>query len=263
VTRILSGALLGGFVAAAIVWAPSWVLLGIALVFAGLAIGEYVSLAAAAAVPVPRGSTTVAALALCAAVPWAAGIVTPVVIAVVLAQSALAVARLAPDAHTLARVSAAVFGPLYIGLPLGSLVAVHATEGAAAALLLIGTIVISDTAQYYGGRRLGRRPLAPVLSPKKTIEGALSGMIVGTLAFVLLGVRLWPGLEWGLLALVGFAIVVLGIGGDLFESMLKRGVGAKDSSALIPGHGGVLDRIDALLFAAPVYYVILRYAIRT
>lgn len=261
-TRILSGALLGGLVAAAIVWAPSWVLLGIATVFAVLAAGEYVALAEAAANPVPRGATMVAAAALCAALPWAEGIVAPVVMAVVLAQSALAVGWLSPDTHTIARVSAAVFGPLYIGLPLGSLVAVQWTEGPAAALLLIATIVISDTAQYYGGRLLGRRPLAPVISPKKTIEGAVSGMVVGTLAFALLGARVWPAVEWWQLALVGFALVVLGIVGDLFESMLKRGVGAKDSSALIPGHGGVLDRIDALLFAAPVYYVVLRFAVR-
>ena len=260
-TRILTGALLGGLIAAAILWAPSWVVLGLALAFVVLATGEYVALTETASIPAPRGATLVAAVALCAAVPWAGGIVAPVVMAVVLAQSALAVGWLPPDARTIARVSAAVFGPLYIGLPLGSLVAVHWTEGPLAALLLIATIVISDTAQYYGGRLLGRRPLAPVLSPGKTVEGAVSGMIVGTVAFAVLGARVWPSVAWPVVALVGFALVVLGIVGDLFESMLKRGVGAKDSSALIPGHGGVLDRIDALLFAAPVYYVVLQFAV--
>ena len=261
-TRILTGALLGGLVGAAIVWLPWEGLLALASVFAALAALEFVTLAEAASTPVPRGATIVATLALCVAVPWADVLVAPVVIAVVLGQAVLAVGWVTPSADALARVSVAVFGPLYVGLPMGSLVAVHANEGAAAALLLIGTIVISDTAQFYGGRLLGRTPLAPVLSPKKTVEGAVAGMVVGTIAFALLGAWAWPSVNLWQLALMGFALVVLGITGDLFESMLKRGVGAKDSSALLPGHGGVLDRIDALLFAAPVYYLVLRFAVR-
>ncbi len=259
-TRILSGAALGGVVGAAIVWAPSWVLLVLAVIVAALAAAEVVTLADAAGQSVPRFPTLVAAIAVCASVPWAGYMLTPVLMAVVLAQAALGVAWLTPEPSTLARVAIAIFGPLYVGLPLGALAAVHFGWGAAATLLLIGTIVISDTAQYYGGRSLGRRPLAPVLSPKKTVEGAVVGLIVGTLAFIAMARWLWPSQPIWLLAPAGFAIVVLGITGDLFESMLKRSVGVKDSSALIPGHGGVLDRIDALLFAAPVYYVLLRYS---
>ena len=261
-TRILSGAVLGGLVGAAILWAPSSIVLGIAILVSVLAVQEFSTLAQAAGIPPPSGSTTVAAAIVCAAVPFAEATLAPVIIAVVLAQAALAVG-LTPDATTLGRVSVGVFGPLYVGLPLGALVSVHRTDGPAMALLLIATIVISDTAQYYGGRLFGRRPLAPVVSPKKTIEGAISGLIVGTIAYVLLAGWLWPEPPLALRAGTGLAIVVLGITGDLFESLLKRGVGVKDSSALIPGHGGVLDRIDAILFAAPVYYVILRYAVRT
>jgi phosphatidate cytidylyltransferase len=262
VTRILSGAVLGGLIGAAILWAPSWLVLGIALLFSVLAIREFSTLAHAAGTPPPWGSTTLAAIVVCAAVSWAGATLTPVIVAVVLAQAALTVG-LTPDATTLSRVSVGVFGPLYIGLPLGSLVAIHRTDGPAMALLLIATIVISDTAQYYGGRLFGRTPLAPLVSPKKTVEGAISGLVVGTVGYVLLARFPWPAAPLALLAAIGLAIVVLGITGDLFESMLKRAVGAKDSSALIPGHGGVLDRIDAILFAAPVYYVILRYAVRT
>jgi phosphatidate cytidylyltransferase len=101
------------------------------------------------------------------------------------------------------------------------------------------------------------------VSPKKTVEGAITGLIVGTAAYALIARWIVPAAPVAALVGIGLAIVVLGITGDLFESMLKRSVGAKDSSALIPGHGGVLDRIDAILFAAPVYYVILRYAVRT
>ena len=104
-----------------------------------------------------------------------------------------------------------------------------------------------------------RRPLAPLVSPKKTVEGALGGVVFGTALFTIVGAWWLPAVPAGFRALVGVTIVALGIAGDLFESMLKRSANVKDSSSLIPGHGGILDRIDALLFAAPVYYIVLRY----
>jgi phosphatidate cytidylyltransferase len=121
------------------------------------------------------------------------------------------------------------------------------------------TVMVSDTAQYYTGRALGRRPLAPAVSPKKTIEGAVGGFVFGTALFVGVGAWWLPSMPLALRVALGLTLVALGIAGDLFESMLKRSAGVKDSSTLIPGHGGVLDRIDALLFAAPVYYVVLKY----
>jgi phosphatidate cytidylyltransferase len=124
--------------------------------------------------------------------------------------------------------------------------------------LLLAVIVVSDSAQYYTGRAVGRRPLAPTISPKKTIEGAIGGVVFGTLAFTVGGRYVFASPLW-ILALSGAAISLLGIVGDLFESLLKRSAGVKDSSNLIPGHGGVLDRIDSWLFAAPVYYVFVRF----
>jgi phosphatidate cytidylyltransferase len=120
------------------------------------------------------------------------------------------------------------------------------------------TVMVSDTAQYYTGRAFGRRLLAPAISPKKTIAGAVGGFVFGGLLLAALG-RWWlPAAPAPLRIALGVTVVALGIAGDLFESMLKRSAGVKDSSALIPGHGGVLDRIDALLFAAPVYYIVLK-----
>jgi phosphatidate cytidylyltransferase len=135
----------------------------------------------------------------------------------------------------------------------------RALRGREALFLLLLTVMVSDTAQYYSGRAFGRRLLAPAISPKKTIEGAVGGVVFGTALLTIAGSWWLPTIPAALRALVGAAIVVLGIVGDLFESMLKRSAGVKDSSALIPGHGGVLDRIDALLFAAPIYYVVLKY----
>jgi phosphatidate cytidylyltransferase len=129
-------------------------------------------------------------------------------------------------------------------------------------LLLIIVVVASDSAQYYAGRAFGRHPLSPTLSPKKTVEGAVGGLLAGALTLALLGHWWWPAAPAALRFGLGALLVVLGITGDLFESMLKRAAGVKDSAALIPGHGGVLDRIDALLFAAPVYYTMMRYLAR-
>jgi phosphatidate cytidylyltransferase len=149
---------------------------------------------------------------------------------------------------------------VYVALPIAALVQIRLIAGPQALFLLMLTIMVSDTAQYYTGRSLGRRPLAPRISPKKTIEGAAGGFVFGTLLFVLVGAWWAPQMSAPLRTALGLAIVALGIAGDLFESFLKRRAGVKDSSALIPGHGGMLDRIDALLFAAPVYYFALKLA---
>jgi phosphatidate cytidylyltransferase len=128
------------------------------------------------------------------------------------------------------------------------------TAGHKALFLLVLTVAVSDSMQYFTGRALGRRPLAPAISPKKTIEGAIGGFVFGGVFLAVVGIWWLPQMSMALRAAVGVAIVAAGIAGDLFESMLKRSAGVKDSSALIPGHGGILDRLDALLFAAPVYY---------
>ena len=171
----------------------------------------------------------------------------------------LAVAAGQPGPAVLRDTAAVLLPAVYIGLPLGALAAVRAIGGRTAILVLLVVMVVSDSAQYYTGRTLGRRALAPAISPKKTVEGAVGGMVFGTAAMILVGRLAFTASPLGLLALLGATIVALGIVGDLFESLLKRSAGVKDSSALIPGHGGVLDRIDSWLFAAPAYYVFVRY----
>lgn len=160
--------------------------------------------------------------------------------------------------HSIQQASTGIFAAVYIGMPLGMLVAVHGLRGWPATLLLIGTVVVSDSMQYYSGRLFGRHPLAPAISPKKTLEGAVGGVISGTAFMTVAGARALPFSGFAPLIVLGVLVVVLGICGDLFESRLKRAVGLKDSSSLIPGHGGVLDRIDALLFAAAPFYLYVR-----
>src|SRR5262245_55028025 len=206
--------------------------------------------------------TTLVALGAPAFADGAGSSLLPIVLmAQLVAVLGAAIAAWPPGSRdALAAVSVALFPSWYLAVPLGALVAIRAGEGGAVSLLLLVlTIVVSDTAQYYTGRLTGRHLLAPAISPKKTVEGAIGGLVFGTLVFAILGG--WPleRVPVALRVIVGLAIVLAGIAGDLFESMLKRSAGVKDSSSIIPGHGGVHDRIDALLFAAPVYFLATIY----
>jgi len=254
-TRVLSALVLLPVVIGTIWFLPAWATLVLALVASVLAFVEYAAIARALGARILAG-TGAAVVAACVAVPTA-GLGTVLMTALLLA-GALAVASGRPGPHALADTAASLFAPIYLGLPLGALATVRTQAGREAVLLLLAVIVISDSAQYYTGRAFGRRPLSPTISPKKTVEGAIGGVVFGTLATMAAGHYVFTSPLW-MLALLGAAISLLGIVGDLFESLLKRSAGIKDSSNLIPGHGGVLDRIDSWLFAAPVYYVFVRF----
>lgn len=254
-TRVLSALVLLPVVIGTIWFLPAWATLVLALVAAILAFVEYAAIARALGARMLAGSGA-AVVAACVMAP--APSLGIVLMSALLLAGALAVASGRPGPSALADTAASVFAPIYIGLPLGALAAVREQGGRQAVLLLLAVIVVSDSAQYYTGRAFGRRPLSPTISPKKTVEGAIGGVVFGTLAAVA-GGRYVFGSPFWILALLGAALSLLGIVGDLFESLLKRSAGVKDSSNLIPGHGGVLDRIDSWLFAAPVYYVFVRF----
>lgn len=120
--------------------------------------------------------------------------------------------------------------------------------------LLVVIVTASDTAAYYGGRATGKHKLAPAVSPNKTIEGSAWGLAFAVLCVCLYSMLRLDRIEPRLLALGGVTAIA-GQLGDLVESLFKRAAGVKDSGRILPGHGGVLDRIDALLFAAPVLYL--------
>jgi phosphatidate cytidylyltransferase len=262
VTRVASGAVLIVFAVAVVWFAPAMMFFAVAECLLVLAFHEYAAMARTAGFAVPALPAAVATLLTAAA--FAPGLQLPLDVVLMTAFVALGALTLtiwrdgSRDALGLA--AASVFPALYLGLPIGAMIAIREIRGREALFLLMLTVMISDTAQYYSGRAFGRRPLAPAISPKKTVEGAIGGLACGAMALIVAGAWWLPALPLALRAALGVAIVALGIAGDLFESMLKRSAGVKDSSALIPGHGGILDRIDALLFAAPVYYVVLRYA---
>jgi phosphatidate cytidylyltransferase len=159
---------------------------------------------------------------------------------------------------------ATVLGVLYVVFLGGHLIALRTTypNPLGSDLLFFFMLVLfgSDTAAYYTGRALGRRKLAPKISPGKTWEGAIGGMSA-SLAFAALA-HFWFFQELQLRAALPLAATmnVLGVVGDLTESGLKRGAGAKDAANILPGHGGLLDRLDSLLFNAPLlYYFAVHY----
>ena len=258
-TRVLSALVLIPVVFGTVWFLPPVATLVLAAIAALLAFGEYAAIAAALDTHVPRVACGAAVLAACVAVGIPGLPVEIVLMTALILVGALAVASGHPGPAILRDGAAALLPVLYIGLPLGALAAVRAISGREAVLLLALVIIVSDSAQYYTGRAFGRRPLAPLISPKKTLEGAIGGLVFGTIAMIVGGRWVFGTTMVPVLALLGATLAALGIVGDLFESLLKRSAGVKDSSHLIPGHGGVLDRIDSWLFAAPVYYVFVRF----
>ena len=248
--RLLSGVVLAGAALAAILFLPTTWLLLIACAVAFVTALEYQRLVAGSA-----GLSWAAALVCYIVGSRAYDDGTFGVLLVVVGYSVAGSVLLRND--SLERASATAFGLIYIAAPLGTLVLIHRLGGSESVLLLLFTIIVSDSAQYYIGRLLGRRPLAPAISPKKTVEGALGGLVIGTLFVVSIGRLVFPFVQVMSLTVLGIVLVALGIAGDLFESRLKRTAGVKDSSTLIPGHGGMLDRIDALLPTAPAFYLFL------
>jgi len=156
--------------------------------------------------------------------------------------------------------AAATFATAYLPLMGGfAMLMLAQPEGTWRVLLFILLPVASDTGGFFAGVRFGRHPLAPSISPKKSWEGLagsfLLASLVGVVGMVLLDGPWW----WGLV--LGVATPVTGTFGDLAESLLKRDLGLKDMGTLLPGHGGVLDRLDSLLLTAPFAYLMLSAAL--
>ncbi|AHG20282.2 phosphatidate cytidylyltransferase [Chania multitudinisentens RB-25] len=130
--------------------------------------------------------------------------------------------------------------------------------GALLVLFLVGLTELNDIAQYLWGKSLGRIKVTPKVSPNKTLAGLLGGVATTTLVATWLGPLLTP-LNWPMALLAGLIIGITGFCGDVVMSAIKRDIGVKDSGTLLPGHGGILDRLDSLIFTAPVFFHFIHY----
>jgi phosphatidate cytidylyltransferase len=168
----------------------------------------------------------------------------------------LAILSRAQSAGSTLTIASTLFGVFWIAFAFAHAVLLRDVPHGNGVMIdvMLGTF-LGDTAAYLGGRMFGRHPLAPTISPKKTIEGLGCGALVSILAIVCAGLY-QPWMPHGTALLLGIAVAILGPIGDLFESLVKRDAGAKDAGSMFGAHGGALDRLDAIMFTVVVAYYI-------
>ena len=266
--REITAAVLIPAVLAVLVLAPTWAFSLLVGAAACVALLEFYALLAAAGWSVPRGAGLVLFAGLLAAAHAAAPTALLALAGATLVLLPTLVMFASPaEAVLLPSSAGAVFATLYVALGGASMIGLRA-HGWPPVLFLLAVVWAGDSAAYYVGRRWGKKKLAPVVSPKKTWEGFFgqvgAGLAVGALAGFLAAGRSLPGDPGtglfepiALGALLGTLISVVAVVGDLLESTFKRSVAVKDSGGLLPGHGGLLDRLDSLLYASPVLLLVL------
>lgn len=162
------------------------------------------------------------------------------------------------------RTCAGAFGPLWLGsltLMARFLKERGSSEGAGFVITTLAIGWIADTAGYFAGRFLGKHKLYPAVSPKKTVEGAVGAVLGATLSPVIAHFTVLPALPLAHGAVLGLVAGTIGQMGDLGESLLKRSTGIKDSGAIVPGHGGILDRVDAVMLVSTLVYLYMKFVL--
>lgn len=151
----------------------------------------------------------------------------------------------------------AVLGTAYVGMLGGSLIRLRHDfiEGPRLVFFLLLVVWLGDAGAYYVGKRFGKRKLSPRISPKKTVEGGLGGIVTSMIAAVIIQKTFLPEVPLLHAMMLALVLSISGVIGDLVESMWKRSAAVKDSGGMIPGHGGFLDRFDSIFFTAPIVYV--------
>lgn len=260
--RIITALPLALLVGALIWWAPRWLFL-LALVLAvEFALYEYFQISRAAGFNAIPAVGYVAAAALCLAQTVSSSRIAELNLAILLATVFLAMLLALFRGTSLKEyfgcAASTVFGVLYLGLTLSLLMRLRFSpnyEGRALTLFLFLVIAAGDIFALLVGRLVGRKQLLPRISPKKTVEGALGGLAGSLLVAWVFQMAFWQTAELKTVMLWAVVVAVAGQAGDLVESALKRSADLKDSGGLLPGHGGLLDRIDSLVFAVPALWL--------
>jgi phosphatidate cytidylyltransferase len=249
-------------VLAAIFLGPPW--LAVALVAVALAVGlvEFFGLLRARGLrPMPRVGFLLA-VAFFTGVVWPGPHLPPLLPLVALIVLGFALSRGA-DLESISAAAATLLGAVYLGALGGTMAGLRLlrpeTAGAWRLAFLLVVVFFSDSAAFFVGHTFGRRRLAPAVSPGKSVEGAVGGLLGGILGALAVRHAGLGELPLAHAVALGAAVAAMGIVGDLDESLLKRWAGVKDSGTLFPGHGGMLDRLDSLLFGAPVLYYYFLY----
>jgi phosphatidate cytidylyltransferase len=258
--RLLSALVGIPTVIALVVWGPAWLYTAVVLLLALGAQLELYRMFAGAGIEADQGAGLVLGALVVLAFAASQPVLLPLALSVsVIVAVALGLRRAAPAEGAWAGVTLTLLGICYCAWLLGHAIWLRALPGGRALTLYgAGITWCGETAAYFVGRRLGRRRLAPRVSPGKTVEGGVAQLIVSVVAAIV-GAPL-VGLPIAEAVPIGVLLGVVGQIGDLSESFLKRSAGAKDASRLIPGHGGLLDRLDSLLFNVPALYYWLYFA---
>jgi phosphatidate cytidylyltransferase len=264
-TRILTAVPLALLVAAVIWWGPRWLFLLILLAVVEISLYEYFCLADAAGMHGVRWLAYVSGAALCLAQTTGPSSTEANLLVVLLASVFLATIlplfRSASLKEYFGCAAATVLGILYLGFALSWLFPLRFSfgpDGRAAALFLVVVNWAGDAVALFVGRTLGRTPLVPHISPRKTVEGAVGGLVGSVLIGWLCALWFWQTAALKTVILLALVVALIGQLGDLVESALKRSADLKDSGGLLPGHGGLLDRIDSLVFAVPALWLAMR-----
>lgn len=254
--RVLSAAVFIPIFVLVVAWGSAGAFFVLVAGAIGLGLWEFYDLIESWGTPVARGAGIVGGLSLATGLYLGRpGLVLAAVALVVLVPLCRFLVSRGANGEALVGSALTCFGAIYVAGLLGYVVLLRALPyGRRAVFLLVLMVWLHDTLAYYGGRTWGRRPLAPALSAGKTVEGTYIGLAGSILGALVARLTFLPELGAVAVVVLGLAVGVAAELGDLAESLIKRSTGAKDSGWIIPGHGGILDRLDSLLFAAPCTY---------